>query len=79
MNTGMLERLDAEIQHLSLSEQVWLMERLVHAIRVKTTRQEQLLESDLAAMAADPDIQREIAAIDAEFSVTENDGLTDES
>ena len=32
--------------------------------------------SDLAVMAADPDIQREIAAINIEFAVTEMDGLT---
>lgn len=31
--------------------------------------------SDLAEMAADPDIQREIAAINNEFLVTEMDGL----
>jgi hypothetical protein len=31
--------------------------------------------SDLAEMAADPDIQREIAAINAEFLVAEMDGL----
>lgn len=31
--------------------------------------------SDLAEMAADPDIQREIAAINEEFLVTEMDGL----
>lgn len=32
--------------------------------------------NELAQMAADPDIQREIAAINAEFAVTETDGLT---
>ena len=31
--------------------------------------------NDLAQMAADPGIQREIAAINAEFAVTEMDGL----
>lgn len=31
--------------------------------------------SDLAEMATDPDIQRELAAINAEFAVTEMDGL----
>jgi hypothetical protein len=34
-------------------------------------------DSDLAAMAADPDIQREIAAIGAEFAGAETGGLTD--
>ena len=31
--------------------------------------------SELNEMAADPDIQRELAAINAEFTVTEMDGL----
>ena len=31
--------------------------------------------SELGEMAADPDIQRELAAINAEFAVTEMDGL----
>lgn len=31
--------------------------------------------SDLAEMAADPDVQGELAAINAEFAVTEMDGL----
>ena len=31
--------------------------------------------SELSKMAADPDIQRELAAINAEFAVTEMDGL----
>lgn len=30
---------------------------------------------DLAEMAADPDIQREMGAIESEFAVSENDGL----
>ncbi len=34
------------------------------------------IESELAAMAADPDIQREIATIEDEFAETEADGLT---
>jgi len=33
------------------------------------------IQAQLAAMAADPDIRREIDQIEAEFSVTESDGL----
>ena len=32
-------------------------------------------EADLSAMAADPEMQRELNRINAEFSVTEADGL----
>lgn len=35
------------------------------------------IQAQLAAMAADADIQREIAAIETEFSITEADGLSD--
>ena len=35
------------------------------------------IEAELDAMAADPNIQREINLINAEFSETEMDGLTD--
>jgi hypothetical protein len=33
------------------------------------------IQAQLAAMAVDPDIQRELALIETEFSVTELDGL----
>lgn len=36
------------------------------------------LEAQLIAMANDPDIQREIRAINEEFAVTDRDGLEDE-
>jgi hypothetical protein len=32
-------------------------------------------EADLSAMAADPEMQRELSCIKAEFGVTEADGL----
>jgi hypothetical protein len=35
------------------------------------------IDDELDAMAADPDIQREIKQIQAEFEETETDGLTD--
>lgn len=78
MNPTPLEQLDADIQHLTLSEQVWLMEKLAQYIRAAALRQQQMMDSQLTAMAADPDIQREIALIRAEFAEAENDGLTDD-
>jgi hypothetical protein len=79
MNSKVLDRLNADIQRLTLAEQVWLMERLVQSIRVKTMRQQHVIENQLAAMAADPEIQREISQIQTEFAGTESDGLTDDS
>ncbi len=72
------ERLQADIDQLSLSDQLWLMERLAQRIRQRTLRPLSIQESDLSAMANDPAIQRELRQIEAEFAPTEFDGL-DES
>lgn len=37
------------------------------------------IQAQLAAMAADPDIQREIAQINMEFGATESDGLDNDN
>lgn len=58
---------------LSPESQLTVLERLVHQLKVTTDNP---LRSDLAAMAADPEIQREIAQIDDEFRMTDKDGLS---
>lgn len=63
-----LADLQTEVEQLSLAEQMRLMEVLLHAIR-KRTLPLQIDERDLAAMAADPEIRRELSAIDAAFVV----------
>ncbi len=70
-----MERIDADIDQLSLSEQLWLMERLAHRIRQQASPTTIDIESDLAAMASDPDIQRELRQIEHEFAGTDLDGL----
>ena len=75
MTTPAIERIETDIAQLSLTEQLWLMERLVHRIRQSALRPLVVQESDLAAMATDPAIQHEIQQIDAEFATTEMDGL----
>ena len=75
MTTTALERIETDIARLSLAEQLWLMERLVHRIRHIGLRPLIVQESDLAAMAADPAIQQELQHIAAEFALTEMDGL----
>ncbi|NEO88398.1 MAG: hypothetical protein F6J87_29835 [Spirulina sp. SIO3F2] len=66
--------IQAKLPQLTLSEQTWLMERLAQQIRQTLTPQSDWTD-DLAAMAADPQIQAELTAIDAEFAPTEMDGL----
>jgi hypothetical protein len=78
MTTPTLEQIETDIAQLSLTEQLLLMERLVHRIRQTTLHPLVVQESDLAAMAADPAIQREVQQINDEFAVTEMDGLDHE-
>ena len=75
MTTPTLERIEADIAQLSLAEQLWLMEHLAQRIRTRTLQMPTVRECELAEMAHDPAIQREIQHINAEFAVTEADGL----
>ena len=67
MNSSVQE-LEKTIHRLTAEEQLWLIERLVHRLRNKAAETE--MEAGLAAMAADPDIQREIREINEEFAAT---------
>jgi hypothetical protein len=78
MNTTTLEQIEADISQLSLSEQLLLIERLARRIRDRTLRPQPSRTDELAAMASDPDIQRELQQIEAEFAGTETDGLSAE-
>jgi hypothetical protein len=72
-----LEGIESAIDKLSLTDQVWLIERLAQKIRRQTLRQ-QPDDEQFAAMAADPDIQKELRAIEADLAGTEANGLRDE-
>src|SRR5438128_4997241 len=73
--TPTLESIETAIDQLSLPEQLMLMERLASRIRSRTLGTHVLDENALAAMAEDPAIQQELRLIEAEFAVTEADGL----
>ena len=75
MATTVIERIEAEMGQLSLSDQLRLMERLARQIREHGLPGSPTPEDRLATMADDPDIQRELALIEAEFAGTEADGL----
>lgn len=57
MSPSLLDRLFAEIEHLSLADQLLLLEHLVRRIRSRATPGEIVTAEILAAMAADPEIQ----------------------
>ncbi|RZM76666.1 hypothetical protein [Leptolyngbya iicbica] len=71
-----LQALEQTISTLSFSEKLWLLERIAQLLRTPHPIElEENWDNALADMAADPDIQAEIAHIDDEFRVAEMDGL----
>ena len=82
MNPPSLHQIEKMVSCLSDEEQLCLMERMIHNLRLSRRHNhrdshEQTLEQQLVMMANDPGIQGELKAIDQEFAVTEMDGLTE--
>ena len=75
MNSQALADIKSRTSRLSVEEQLWLLEHLAHELRVHPAGSRKRFEENLVAMAADPDIQRELREIEAEFATTESDGL----
>lgn len=75
MATPTPSQIESEFARLSPEAQLSLLERLVHRVRVAVSGRRDTWEADLSAMAADPQMQRELSRINAEFNVTEADGL----
>ena len=75
MNEVTLSQIEDTFNRLSLSEQLRLIERLIHHVHERAEKQQPDLHATLAQMAADPQIQAELARIEEEFSSTEADGL----
>jgi hypothetical protein len=73
--TPTLATIEAAIDQLSLIEQLTLMERLASRSRSRTLGGPVVTENELAAMAADRTIQRELQQIAAEFAATDADRL----
>ena len=74
MNLPDLSQIEEHIHQLSLAEQLWLIERLAQRLREQLMAQN-IFEETLAAMAADPDVQRELQCIEEEFAPAAADGL----
>lgn len=68
---------DIELQFAELPSEVQskLLERLAQLAQSSARRESSRWESELFAMAADPQIQRELKAIDSDLGVAEADGL----
>jgi len=74
MTSSILSHLEEQINQLSIDEQLWLVGRIAQRIR-EYILQQNVFDKQLVAMAADPEIQRELQKINDEFTETEADGL----
>ena len=74
MTSSILSHLEERINQLSIDEQLWLVGRITQRIR-EHILQQNVFDQQLVAMAADPEIQRELQKINDEFAATESDGL----
>ena len=75
MNSTLLERLETQIDDLPETEQRQLLERLSKRLDSKAGNLPDRFSAELDAMASDPEIRRELAAIEQEFQVADADGL----
>jgi len=79
MSSAVLSQIEKTVSHLPHNEQLRLIEQLVHHLREDLMESDEVeqasFESQLAAMATDPEIQNELQKIDREFVATEADGL----
>jgi len=75
MNQSVLSQIEHAFSKLSLSEQLLLIERLVHQVQQNTSKQTDDLDNQLALMSADPEVQSELEKIEQEFAYAEADGL----
>ncbi|HLP46876.1 MAG TPA: hypothetical protein VK469_13060 [Candidatus Kapabacteria bacterium] len=75
MSVMSLTQIESNIGMLSREDQMLLLERIIHRLRKMNLKEKNNLESQLAAMASDREIQRELHNIDEEFSIAESDGL----
>jgi hypothetical protein len=74
-----LNEIEQKVSQLSHEDQLWLIERLVRRLREgsknSNSAKPDCFDTQLAAMANDPEIRAELRQIDKEFAITEADGL----
>jgi len=69
---SVMAEIESQLDQLTPDEQLLLIEKLAKRLRRKDDKD---WERDLAALAADPDIQRELREIEQEFAGNEMNGL----
>jgi hypothetical protein len=69
--------IEAAIDPLSFADQLRLLEHLARRIRERSQPSPDPRVRELEEMANDPEIQRKLREIEAEFAMTGSDGLQD--
>ncbi len=77
MTSRDLLSIEAAVDQLPFSDQLWLMEHLARRIRERCRPSPDPREKELEEMANDPAIQRELREIEVEFAITASDGSHD--
>jgi hypothetical protein len=67
MNSSALPEIERKIDNLSYEERLWLIERLAHNLRESALKDQGILESQLVAMASDPEIQSELKQVTVRY------------
>jgi len=75
VNSSVFAQIEESFTRLSRTDQLWLLERLIHYLHETTVREQEFGSDQLAVMAADPEIQQELKRIEEEFVIAEADGL----
>jgi hypothetical protein len=75
VKSAALAEVEKAIPRLSEDERLWLIEQLAHALRQRSNGAPANFDTALAEMAADPEMQRELAEIAQEFAPSDMDGL----
>jgi len=75
MTGSAVNEIESRFAQLPPAVQLSVLERLVHQMREREGCSQDEWEAGLSAMAADPEMQRELGRISSEFSATEADGL----
>ncbi len=74
MESSALLQIQAQLDTLTVMEQLLLLERLTQRIRLQTSAMSQA-DDPLLSMATDQELHREIGAIQHEFGCADADGL----
>ncbi len=75
MSSPAFNDIEREFERLSPEAQLTLLERLLRRFRISVSGLRHPWEAGLSAMAADPQLRRELDCCNAEFHATEGDGL----